>query len=131
MGHDKAPEGSHDAPILVVDDNPDFQEVMRISLQELGYTTINAKSGAEAVDILSAGDNGIDLVILDIIMKGLSGADTFHQLRQLKPDLAVILCTGYSHNSIVEKLMAAGARDFIQKPFKMKTLAEKIRRILT
>jgi len=117
--------------ILVVDDNPDFREVMRIYLQGLGYTIISAKSGAEAVDILSVGDNGIDLVILDIIMKGLSGADTFYQLRKVKPDLPVILCTGYSHNSIVEKLMAAGARDFIQKPFKMKSLTEKIRRILS
>ena len=59
----------------------------------------------------------------------LTGSETFYKLRELKPDLPVILCTGYSHNSIIEKLLSSGAGDFIQKPFKLKVLTAKIRRI--
>ncbi len=113
--------------IMIVDDNPDFLEVMRISLRKLGYIIISAQSGTEAVEILTAGESKIDLVILDIIMKGLSGAETFFKLRELKPDLPVILCTGYSHDTVADELMAAGACDFIQKPFNLDALNIKIR----
>jgi len=114
---------------MIVDDNPDFLEVTRISLRKLGYTIISAMIDSEAVGILEAGDRKIDLVLLDMIMKGLSGAETFKELRELKPDLPIILCTGYSHDTVAEKLITAGARDFIQKPFKLKVLTAKIRRI--
>lgn len=117
--------------IMIVDDNPDFQEIMKIFLQGLGYTTVSAQSGSEAVEILAAGDRKIDLVLLDMIMKGLSGSETFNELRELEPDLPIILCTGCSHDTIAEKLITAGARDFIQKPFEMAVLTAKIRRALT
>ena len=116
--------------IMIVDDNQDFLEVMRISLRKLGYRIITSRSGSEAVEILEAGDSEIDLVILDVIMKGMSGAETFKELRDLKPDLPVILCTGYTHDTVAKKLITAGARDFIQKPFKMKDLSLKIRGVL-
>jgi len=116
--------------IMIVDDNPDFLKVMTISLRKLGYNIITARSGSEAVEILAAGDSEIDLVILDVIMKGLSGSETFYRLRKLKPDLLVILCTGYSHNSITEKLLSSGASGFIQKPFNIENLTMKIRGVL-
>jgi CheY-like chemotaxis protein len=103
---------------------------MRISLRKLGYRIITSRSGSEAVEIIEAGDSEIDLVILDVIMKGMSGAETFKELRDLKPDLPVILCTGYAHDTVAKKLITAGARDFIQKPFKMKDLSLKIRGVL-
>ncbi len=116
--------------IMIVDDNPDFLEVMMIPLRKLGYRIITARSGFEAVEILKAGDSEIDIVILDIIMKGLSGSETFYKLRELKPDLPVILCTGYSHNSTTDKLLASGASNFIQKPFSIEALTAKIRGVL-
>lgn len=116
--------------ILIVDDNQDFQKVMKVSLDRLGYKTINADSGSKAIKILSDSENKIDLVLLDIIMKGMGGAELFHELRQIRPDLPVVICSGYSHNLIVEDLLNAGADDFIQKPFDLMTLNEKIRIIL-
>jgi PAS domain S-box-containing protein len=117
--------------IMIVDDNPDFLEVMKIPLRKLGYIIITAQSGTEAVEILGAGDSKIDLVILDIIMKGLSGTETFYKLKELRADLPVILCTGFSHDTVAGDLMAAGARDFIQKPFNLEALTVKIRAIFS
>ncbi|MEA1926653.1 MAG: transporter substrate-binding domain-containing protein [Candidatus Auribacterota bacterium] len=114
--------------ILIVDDNLDFQKVMDISLRQLGYTVIPARNGFEALKILEK-DEKIDLMLLDVIMKGLSGAETFTRVKQIRPDLPIILCTGYSLDPSVRKMLDNGARDVIQKPFGLEVLTTKIHRI--
>jgi len=65
-----------------------------------------------------------------MIMKGMGGAKTFGKIKELRPELPVIICTGYSHHSSSQQLIEGGAREFIAKPFDQNSLALKIRKAL-
>jgi len=116
--------------ILLVDDEDVITEVTGKLLAELGYRIITARSGAEAVDIYTQKHTGVDLVIMDMIMPGLSGSDTFDMLRTINPSLRMILSSGYSMNGKVKEIMDKGVRGFLQKPYRLHELAKKIREAL-
>jgi len=72
----------------------------------------------------------IDLVLLDMVMKGIGGAETFKGIREIIPGLPVIICTGYSLDGNASRILKKGAKDFIQKPFDLTKLALKVRQAL-
>ena len=72
----------------------------------------------------------IDLVILDVIMPGMGGPETFEAIKALNPDVKVIFSSGYSVNRIAREIMDKGCRAFIQKPFSIETISQKIRDVL-
>ena len=72
----------------------------------------------------------IDLVILDMVMPGISGGETFDRLRESNPDIRVLLCSGYSINGQAQNILDRGCNGFIQKPYKMSHLSQKIRELL-
>jgi CheY-like chemotaxis protein len=74
--------------------------------------------------------NEIDLVILDMIMPGISGGETFDRLREIDPDVRVLLSSGYSINGEAKTIMDRGCNGFIQKPFQLGKLSGKIREML-
>ncbi len=125
-----APPPSGTETILLVDDNPDFREVTEDMLVPLGYRVLPAAGGREALEILKRTPEAIDLVILDMIMKGLSGAETFRELRRLRPGLPVLICTGYTVDEIAGKLQEEEACLLIRKPFPRRELAEALRKLL-
>jgi two-component system, cell cycle sensor histidine kinase and response regulator CckA len=116
--------------ILVVDDEAMVLEVCRDMLEKLGYAVLAVDSGEKAVDLVSRNDKKIDLVLLDIIMPGLSGGETFDRLKSVKPDLKILLASGYSLDTKATAIMNRGCDGFIQKPYTLKNLTEKIQSIL-
>jgi CheY-like chemotaxis protein len=121
---------SGDETILLVDDEQMIIEVGQEILKTLGYKVLTAMSGKEAVTLYRDNPQTIDLVILDMIMPGLSGGETFDQLRAADADVKVLLCSGYSLSGQANEILDRGCDGFIQKPFKLRELSLKLREIL-
>jgi len=115
--------------ILLVDDEEMIVEVAQAMLETLGYEVVAVRSGREAVDAL-AGGGRFDLVILDLIMPGMDGSQTFDRIRQIRPDIPVMLSSGYAVDGQAESVMRRGCNGFIQKPFDIVELSERVRQVL-
>jgi two-component system cell cycle sensor histidine kinase/response regulator CckA len=105
-------------------------DVGKEMLEKLGYDVLTAKSGKDAVAIFSKESERIDLIILDMIMPGMDGSQTFDQLRDIESSIPVLLSSGYSLNGQANKIMQKGCNGFLQKPFLITQLSEKITQIL-
>jgi len=116
--------------ILLVDDEEVVINVSRMILEALGYKVFMARSGQEAIEVYKAKKEVIDLVILDMIMPGMGGENTFDVLKSINPDLKFILSSGYSINGQATRIMERGCQAFIQKPFGARDLSQKIREVL-
>jgi PAS domain S-box-containing protein len=116
--------------ILLVDDEEVITDVGKEILELLGYRVFIAKSGQEAIEIYKSRNDEIDLVILDMIMPGMGGGETFDVLKSIDPSIKVILSSGYSINVRPIKMLERGCDGFIQKPYSMNTLSQKIREVL-
>jgi CheY-like chemotaxis protein len=116
--------------ILLIDDEEMIIEVGRELLEELGYTVILARSGREAVDVYRQECNRIDLVIMDMIMPNMGGGETFDRLKKINSESKVLLSSGYSVDGQATKILERGCDGFIQKPFNMQQLSNKVREIL-
>jgi CheY-like chemotaxis protein len=116
--------------VLVIDDQEIIRTVTQDMLEMIGCKVFTAASGVEGVALFETRRGQIDLVILDMIMPGMGGAETFRRLRALEPGLPVILASGYSVEGEVARLLAAGCNGFLQKPFNAAQLSGKIREVL-
>jgi PAS domain S-box-containing protein len=116
--------------ILLIDDERMMIEVGGEMLEELGYKVLPAMSGRKAIQLFQKYQKQIDLVIMDMIMPGMGGGETFDRLREIKPDIKVLLSSGYSIDGQATKILQRGCDGFIQKPFNMNQLAEKIQKIM-
>jgi two-component system, cell cycle sensor histidine kinase and response regulator CckA len=123
---DIAPSGR---TILLVDDDEILIEVIREILETAGYRVITAANGHEALEIHEAWGDNIDLVMLDMIMPGMGGAETFTELKKIDPDVPVIIISGYSLPDEVGELLSQGCEGFLQKPFLIPDLLQKIRQV--
>jgi len=118
------------ATILLVDDEAIVREVNQEILSELGHRVFSAGNGRQALELYQEKGNEIDLVILDMIMPEMSGAEVFTKLKKLNPKVKVLLASGYSVEGQSAKIMAQGCNGFIQKPFTLELLSNKINEIL-
>ena len=116
--------------ILLIDDEEIILDVGSEMIKRLGYAVITAAGGKAGIEAYREHRDTIDLVVLDMIMPDLSGKDTFERLKEIRPDVSVLLSSGYSLNGQAREIMDKGCRGFIQKPFNLGDLAEKIREIL-
>ncbi|HAJ28403.1 MAG TPA: hypothetical protein DCG53_14375 [Syntrophus sp. (in: bacteria)] len=116
--------------ILLIDDEPINLEVSGELLESLGYRVYLAGGGQEGLAIYEEKRDEIDMVILDMVMPGISGGETFDRLRRSDPDIKVLLCSGYSINGQAQNILDRGCNGFIQKPYKMSHLSQKIRELL-
>jgi two-component system cell cycle sensor histidine kinase/response regulator CckA len=135
----KAVKGSDDAAsrlikgsgtMLIVDDERLVLDVSVSMVEKLGYTVLKAQNGKEAVDIFDANQDKIKLVILDIIMPDMGGGQVYEKIKAIKPDIKVLLASGYSVDGQAIELLERGCDGFIQKPFTMEELSAKIRQIM-
>jgi signal transduction histidine kinase/CheY-like chemotaxis protein len=117
--------------ILVVDDEAMVLDIGTEMVSKLGYRTEAALNGEEAVALFQENHNDIDLVILDLIMPGVSGGDTYDRLKSIDPEVNVLLASGYSIDSQARTLIDKGCNGFIQKPFTLEALSEKIDALLS
>lgn len=116
--------------VLVVDDEETVRSVAMRSLKHLGFSVLQATDGREAVAIFREYQGEIRLVLLDMMMPGLGGTETFHQLRQVDPNVRVILMSGYNEQEATNAFTGKGLAGFIQKPFRHGELAHLINGVL-
>ena len=116
--------------ILFVDDEEMITDVGGELLKHLGYEVIIAKNGREAIEIYKKNMDHIELVILDMIMPGMNGGNTYDRLKKINPDVKVLLSSGYSLNGQATEILNRGCNGFIQKPFNMKEISLKISEVL-
>lgn len=116
--------------ILVVDDEEYILNADKAMLNELGYEVLLANGGKEALRIFGENKDRINLLILDLIMPDLSGEIVYDRIKALRPDVRVILSSGYSIEGQAESILKRGCDGFIQKPYNLNKLALKIKQIL-
>jgi PAS domain S-box-containing protein len=116
--------------VLVADDEEETLLAAEMMLNELGYRVLKANGGREAVRMYRENATGVDLVVVDMVMPGLSGGDTYEQLKTVNPAVKVLLMSGFSQSRMVEKLLETGCAGFLQKPFDTRTLSVKIHEVL-
>ena len=122
--------GGQGTTILLVDDEWVVLEVGKEMLESLGYAVFTARSGKEALQLYEQQREEIDLVILDLVLPEMGGAEIFDQLKQIDPNVKVLLSTGYGIVGEAGKLLNRGCEGFIQKPFRIDQLARKLDEIL-
>ncbi|MGA2331708.1 MAG: ATP-binding protein [Syntrophales bacterium] len=116
--------------ILLVDDEEGIIGVVKEMLEALGYQVLTAASGRGAVDVYERNKSKIDLVILDMIMPEMGGGETFDRLKEINPEIKVVLASGYSINGEASGIMARGCKGFIQKPARIAELSQRVRNVL-
>jgi len=116
--------------VLLVDDEDMILEVGTQILEKMGHKVLKAKSGQEATELYQMHKDSIDLVILDMIMPGMSGGETYDRIKAIDPEAKVLLSSGYSVDGQATEILKRGCNGFIQKPFRMKDLSHKIQEVL-
>jgi len=116
--------------ILLVDDEESVLYVCKEILATIGYNVLTAANGREALNIYKEHKNAIDLVVLDMIMPGLSGSETYEELKLINPQVKVMVSTGYSVSEQAKKIMEKGCQAIIQKPFRLEDLSQKVREVI-
>ncbi len=118
------------ATILLVDDEEMIIDVGRAMLERLGYRVVVSRGGREAVKAITDMGNEIDMVILDLIMPGMDGGTTFDRIREIQPGMPVLLSSGYAINGRAHEIMRRGCNGFIQKPYNISDLSNKVCNVL-
>jgi len=116
--------------ILVIEDEEPLVKLFRQILEMLGYRVLEAKNGKEAVEIAKTFDGRIDLALLDIKLPDMSGNQVYPLIMEARPQLKVVVCSGYSIHGPAQEILDAGAEGFIQKPFLIAPFAEKLKEVL-
>ncbi len=126
----QSPEPQNRGTVLLVDDEQAVLKVATEILRKLRFEVLAADSGREALRLYRRNHKDVVLVILDIVMPGMGGSEVFQQLRQLEPEVKVLLCSGYSIQGEADRLIGIGANGFIQKPFSLRSLEQSINDVL-
>ncbi|MCR4421481.1 MAG: cache domain-containing protein [Exilispira sp.] len=112
--------------ILVIDDEEKIRFLLKKILEKNGFSVKLAESGFKGIEIYSNDAKLIDLVILDLIMPGINGKETLIKLKEINPNLKVIMISGYIDDEKINECLNLGVKDFLQKPFDISSLIEKI-----
>ena len=113
-----------------MDDEEDLVEIGKQMLEHLGYEFVAEKSSIEALKVFRAQSDKFDLVITDQTMPKMAGSEFAQELMRIRPDIPIMLCTGYNKVISEEKAKAIGIREFLMKPLDIHDLAKAIRRVL-
>ncbi|HBF33351.1 TPA: hypothetical protein DDW35_02180 [Candidatus Sumerlaeota bacterium] len=117
--------------ILVADDEECVRGIVNVMLRKMGFDVILTRDGQEAVEAFVQHANTIELVLLDLTMPILGGAEVFEKIRNIRPDTRVVLSSGFSERDISEQFREKGLTGFIQKPFTYDALQETLHAALT
>lgn len=117
--------------ILLVDDEPLLRSAGRRIIKTIGFEALVAANGAEAVAVFRRQHEGIALVILDVAMPVMGGRDCFWRLREIDPDIPVLVASGYAKHGDVDELLAAGATGYLSKPYDREQMTTAIHRCLS
>jgi CheY-like chemotaxis protein len=123
-----APKGKE--RILFVDDEPDIVTVNKDRLQRLGYDVVATTNSLDALKVFRANPDSFDLVITDYTMPHLTGVDLANEIRRMRSDIPIILCSGIHESLASEKSKKAGITEFAMKPLSKKEFSAIIRKVL-
>jgi CheY-like chemotaxis protein len=110
--------------VLFVDDEKMVLTVGSLMLEKLGCNVLTASRGQEAIDIFEK--NEVDFVVLDMQMPGMSGYEIYHHLKKIQPQVKILLASGYTGDRSEKRIESIGFDGYLQKPFTLKQLSEKI-----
>jgi len=129
---EKAPLGvpRWSGTVLVVDDDQTVRGITQEILENQGFTVLSAKDGHEGVQVFEQHHREITLVILDLTMPRMSGKEVYQHMRSLRPDIRVLLTSGYSESDAVGRFAESGLCGFIQKPFALSSFLQKIDEVM-
>jgi len=116
--------------ILLAEDSASLREMAREYLVSVGYTVLEAATGKDALDQAKSFAGTIQLLLTDVVMPGMSGPELAHQIGRLRPGIKIIFTSGYTDDAIIRQGVLDPAIAFIQKPYRPKALARKIREVL-
>ena len=114
--------------VLVVDDEPRIMEFLEKGLTRLGYSVLAAESGKRACEIYAQQAGKIQCVLLDMIMPEMSGLETYARLREINPNVRVILSSGYSSGRVPRQAAEAGGAEFLGKPYTLEALSHALQK---
>jgi PAS domain S-box-containing protein len=126
----KEPVKGGNEVILVAEDEPSLREVASAILASLGYKTLVASNGEEALEIFREKNREIDLVLLDVVMPKLSGKEAYEEMKKIDPSVRSVFVTGYSLSGIHSNFILEQGIDAIQKPYSSEVLGRKMREVL-
>ena len=115
--------------VLLVDDEDIVIEVGEQMLSKLGYRVLLARGGREALELYKKNQDKINIVLLDMIMPDMGGGETYNRMRKINPDIRVLLSSGYGIDGQATEILERGCDGFIQKPFNIQQLSQRIREI--
>ncbi len=116
--------------VLVVDDEETVRGVASRMLRVSGFEPVVVSNGSDAIEVFTARCSEIVAVMLDLTMPQMDGAETFTELRRIKPELKVLLMSGFNEQDVINRFAGKGLAGFLQKPFKPDALREKLRAML-
>ena len=116
--------------VLLVDDEAVVLEVGRDLLEAMGYRVLVARDGKQGVEVYKKNQDEINIVVLDIVMPHMGGGEAYDRLKEINPNVKVLLSSGFSIHSEAAEILERGCDGFIQKPFKMKDLSQAIKEVL-
>ena len=116
--------------VLLVDDEEMILDVGKQMLERMGYHVLLARGGKEAVEVYEEDRDEIEMVILDMIMPEMGGGETYDKLKEINPEIKVLLSSGYSVDGKATEILDRGCDGFLQKPFNVKDMSHKVRAIL-
>jgi len=105
-------------------------DVSKEMLKTLGYEVLTARNGREAIEVYKENRDRIDIVIMDMIMPEMGGGKAYDRLKEINPDIKVLLSSGYSITGQATEILNRGCNGFIQKPFNLQDLSQNIIEIL-
>jgi two-component system cell cycle sensor histidine kinase/response regulator CckA len=116
--------------VLLVDDEESLLDMVSKMLSRSGYHILTAGNGETALEIYRHNEDGIDLVVLDLGMPGMGGANCLKQIKAINPQARVLVCSGYIQHELSGEMEALGASGFLAKPYRMSDLLKNIRELL-
>ncbi|MBE2213760.1 MAG: response regulator [Opitutaceae bacterium] len=124
----KAASGASRAPqLLLVDDEVQVRELARRALEQSGFKVLTAGNGREAVELFTQHLQGVDAVVMDLLMPVMNGAAATAAIKRLRPDVPIVGASGFATDALVEEAKAAGITTFLPKPFTVSILVEAVR----
>jgi CheY-like chemotaxis protein len=116
--------------ILLVEDEDFIRDIVRLTLESKGYKVFTARDGVSAIQLYENHKQEIDLVITDFGLPGMTGIDELKKLKELNPEVKVVFTSGFLEQDNMSKLLVAGVKAFIQKPYQPSSVLQTVREVL-
>ena len=115
--------------IFIVDDEEMIREIALDMLDHMGYNVVLAKDGLDAVEVFTEKSSEIDLVLVDLIMPRMNGLVCYDRLKEIKPDIPIIVASGLGELSKKQSILDKGAAGYLEKPYSLKALKEAFSKV--